>query len=166
VIEKSRHALETLLLHLGVTSRVEVARSDDPEKITLAVTGDSSGLLIGRRGQTLDAIEHIINRIAGRAEDGTPNRIVIDVERYRERRQDYLDALARRLAEKAKHTRRAITLNPMSPRDRRIVHLALQSDPGIETRSQGEGQFRRLLILPVDRSPGGGRPSRPNRTVE
>jgi spoIIIJ-associated protein len=152
--------------HLGVSGRVEVAPSDEPDKVTLAVTGDSSGLLIGRRGQTLDAIEHVINRIAGRSDEGPPSRIVIDVERYRERRQEYLDALARRLAEKAKHTRRVITLNPMSPRDRRIVHLALQSDPAIETRSQGEGQFRKVLILPVDAAPGGGRSSRANRTAD
>jgi spoIIIJ-associated protein len=166
VIEKSRQALQELLVHLGVTCEVE-ARSDDPEQVTLAVTGDSSGLLIGRRGQTLDAIEHVINRIAGRGDDGTPSRIVVDVERYRERRQEYLDALARRLADKAKHSRRVITLNPMSPRDRRIVHLALQSDPAIETRSQGEGQFRKILILPVDRARGGARskPGQP-RTVE
>jgi spoIIIJ-associated protein len=158
VIDKSRQVLRELLAHLTVTCEVEVVRSDDPEKITLAVTGDSGGLLIGRRGQTLDAIEHVINRIAGREADGTPSRIVIDVERYRERREEYLDALARRLADKAKHTQRVITLNPMSPRDRRIVHLALQSDPAIETRSQGEGQFRKILILPVDRSRGGTRP--------
>jgi spoIIIJ-associated protein len=165
-VEKSRHALEELLVHLGVSCRVEVGRSDEPDKIVLAVTGDSGGLLIGRRGQTLDAIEHVINRIAGRSEDGAPSRIVIDVERYRERRQEYLDALARRLAEKAKHTRRVITLNPMSPRDRRIVHLALQSDPGIETRSQGEGQFRKVLILPVEGARGGGRSNRANRSVD
>jgi spoIIIJ-associated protein len=158
VIERSRQTLQELLANLGVTCQVEVARSEDPEKITLAVTGDSTGLLIGRRGQTLDAIEHIVNRIVGRGDDGAPSRIVIDVEGYRERRQEYLDALARRLADKAKHTRRVITLNPMSPRDRRIVHLALQSDPAIETRSQGEGQFRKILILPVDRARGGARP--------
>jgi spoIIIJ-associated protein len=161
-IERSRQSLEDLLAHLGVTCRVEVGPSDEPDKIVLAVTGDSSGLLIGRRGQTLDAIEHVINRMA-RSEDGVPSRIVIDVERYRERRQEYLDALARRLAEKAKHTRRVITLNPMSARDRRIVHLALQSDPAIETRSQGEGPFRKVLILPVEGARGGGRSSRANR---
>lgn len=162
-IERSRQALADLLAHLGVTCRVDVAPTSEPDRITFAVTGDSSGLLIGRRGQTLDALEHLINRIAGRNEDGASSRIVIDVERYRERRQEYLDALARRLAEKAKHTRRVITLNPMSPRDRRIVHLALQSDPGIETRSQGEGQFRKVLILPVDGAHGGGRSDRANR---
>jgi spoIIIJ-associated protein len=165
-IDRSRQALQDLLEHLGVSCRVEVTPSDEPYQVTLAVTGDSSGLLIGRRGQTLDAIEHVINRMTGRSEDGKPSRIVIDVERYRERRQEYLDALAHRLAEKVKHTRRVITLNPMSPRDRRIVHLALQSDPGIETRSEGEGQFRKVLILPVDTARGGGRPSRTNRTLD
>jgi spoIIIJ-associated protein len=93
----------------------------------------------------------MLNRIVGRDGD-VPGRVTIDVERYRERRRQYLETLARRLADKAKQTRRPVTLNPMSPRDRRIVHLALQDDTSIVTRSQGDGHFRRLLILPAERA--------------
>jgi spoIIIJ-associated protein len=133
-----------------VTPTVEVTTGEDPGTIVLQVSGDSSGLLIGRRGQTLEALEYMVNRIIGR--DGeTPVRVMLDVERYRERRREYLDTLAKRLAAKAQQTGRVVTLNPMSPRDRRIVHLALQGDTAVSTRSQGEGHYRKLLIIPADR---------------
>ena len=113
--------------------------------------------MIGRRGQTLDALEYLVNRIVARSEDAPASRIMVDVEGYRERRREYLNELARRLAEKAKQTGRSVTLNPMSPRDRRVVHLALQNDTSVETRSQGQGYYRKMLILPGARR--GNRPS-------
>src|SRR6266404_5505859 len=85
-------------------------------------------------------------------------RVMIDVERYRERRLEHLTQLARRLAEKAKQTGRPVTLNPMSARDRRVVHVTLQGDTAISTRSQGEGHYRKVIILPADRT---RRPPRP-----
>src|SRR4029077_10433030 len=100
-------------------------------------------------------------RMVGR-EDGPPGRAVIDVEHYRERRQEHLIGLARRLAEKAQSEGRPVPLNPMSPRDRRVVHMALQSDAAVTTRSQGEGQFRQVMILPAE---GSQRPSRPRPPV-
>ena len=113
--------------------------------------------MIGRRGQTLDALEYLVNRVVGRDGEGGEGRIMVDVERYRERRREALEQLARRLAEKAKLTGRVVTVNPMSPRDRRIVHLTLQDDSGVATRSQGSGHYRKLLLIP---SAGGRRPER------
>jgi spoIIIJ-associated protein len=156
---RSREVLQGILAHLGVDCRIEAGPGDEGG-LRLALSGDSSGLLIGRRGQTLDAIEYLVNRIVAREEETGGARVGVDVEGYRERRREYLDGLARRLADKAKETGRVITLNPMSPRDRRIVHLALQEDGAVETRSQGEGLFRKLLIVPVDRSRRGPRPER------
>jgi spoIIIJ-associated protein len=149
--ERSRAILAELLALVGVEAEVRTAAASDAGTILLEVSGDSGGLLIGRRGQTLEALEYMLNRIVGRDGD-VPGRVTIDVERYRERRRQYLETLARRLADKAKQTRRPVTLNPMSPRDRRIVHLALQDDTSIVTRSQGDGHFRRLLILPAERA--------------
>jgi len=143
--------LRELLDHLGVECTVAARRGPEAETLILEVSGDGSGLVIGRRGQTLDAIEYMVNRIASRGEE-LASRVTVDVEGYRARRQEYLEALAKRLADKAKHSDRAVTLNPMSPRDRRIVHLALKDDPEVETRSQGEGHYRQLLILPAGRS--------------
>jgi spoIIIJ-associated protein len=158
--ERARAVLAEILSRIGVSCSVEVRPGSEPGVLELEVSGDSSGLLIGRRGQTLDALEYMVNRIAGRAEDSAIPRIGIDVEHYRYRRKQYLETLARRLAEKAKQSGRVVTLNPMSPRDRRIVHLVLQDDGGVATRSEGEGHFRKLTILPADRR----RDARPGRS--
>jgi spoIIIJ-associated protein len=159
---RGREVLDELLVRLGVTCTVDVRVGDGDAAVVLAVKGDSSGLLIGRRGQTLDALEYLVNRIVARGEEPGQGRIVLDVEAYRERRREYLEALAQRLAEKARQTSRVVTLNPMSPRDRRIVHLALRDDPGVETRSQGQGHFRKILIVPAARARRGASPaSRP-----
>ena len=80
-----------------------------------------------------------------------PFRVTIDVERYRERRREYLGALALRVADKVKKTGRAVALNPMNPRDRRIVHLSLQADRAVSTRSHGEGHYRKIVIAPTER---------------
>ena len=163
--ERSKALLLGILSHVGVSCAVSVRAGDEPGILVLDVTGDSGGLLIGRRGQTLDALEYLVNRIAGRHEDGDSGRVTIDVERYRERRREYLTALAFRLADKAKKTGRTVTLNPMNPRDRRVVHVALKDDPAVGTRSEGDGHLRTLAIVPADRR-GGNRQPRPPRPVE
>jgi spoIIIJ-associated protein len=159
-VDRCKAILEQLITHLGVSCSV-AARAGEDGSILLEVSGDAQGLLIGRRGQTLDAIEYIVNRIAGREDRPAAGRIVIDVERYRERRRDHLTTLAERLAGKVRQTGRPVMLNPMSPRDRRIVHLALQQDASVATRSQGEGHFRKILIVPVERSRKTARQPRP-----
>lgn len=156
---RCRTLTSQLLALVGVSCDVKVRPGLEAGEIVLEVTGDSGGLLIGRRGQTLDALEYIVNRMIGRSEDGATARIALDVEGYRERRCEYLRALARRLAEKAIESGRVVTLNPMSPRDRRIVHLALHDDQTVATRSQGEGHYRRMLILPANRPPREARPA-------
>lgn len=134
--------LAEIVRRMGFEARVETAADG-----RLVICGDSSGIVIGRRGQTLDALEYVMNRIASRG-DEQGGRIVVDSEDYRERRRQSLEAMARRLAESARRRGKPVTLSPMSPRDRRIVHLALQGDPSLTTRSTGEGYFRRLVIVP------------------
>lgn len=158
---RCKSSLEGILSHLGVSCSVEIRPDPEPGIVVLDVTGESGGLLIGRRGQTLDALEYLVNRMVGR-DEGSPGRAVIDVEHYRERRQEHLSGMARRLAEKAKQTGHPVTLNPMSPRDRRVVHMALQGDDAVTTRSQGDGQYRQVMILP---SEGARKPSRPGPSV-
>jgi len=145
---RARALVEEILGHLGASCTVAIHEAAEPGSILLAVSGEGSGLIIGRRGQTLDALEYLVNRAVGRDGEGQGNRIIVDVERYRERRREALEQLARRLAEKAKLSGRVVTLNPMSPRDRRIVHLTLQGDPGVATRSQGSGHYRKVLLIP------------------
>jgi spoIIIJ-associated protein len=145
---RAREVLEALLVHLVDGPQVEELRGEDEETIHLSLSAADGGMIIGRRGQTLDALEHLVSRIVFRDDGERGLRIALDVEGYRQRREESLRELAQRLAAKAKETGAVVTLNPMSPRDRRIVHLALQADPDVSTVSQGEGNYRRLLITP------------------
>jgi spoIIIJ-associated protein len=140
--------LERIIAGIAVPSQVE-GRADEGT-IYLNIKGDGSGLLIGRHGQTLDAIQYIVGRIVGK-QLGEKKVIVIDTERYRERRRENLERLSRHMGEKAKSTGRAVSLQPMSASDRRIVHLALKHDREIETRSEGEGGMRSIKIIPRKR---------------
>jgi spoIIIJ-associated protein len=121
----------------------------DRESLELEIRGDGSGILIGRHGQTLDALEYLLNRIvARRIKDAMP--ILLDTEAYRARRRQQLHRMALSMGEQAKREHAAVKLDPMPPRDRRIVHLALKDDPMITTRSAGEGFLRTVEIVPVE----------------
>jgi len=150
--EQAREAtifLERILNLMGEQAVIEPAETDDPETLELNIKGDGSGILIGRHGQTLDAIEYMVNRLLARKiKDAAP--ISIDTESYRARRRRLLQRMALSKGEQAKREHIAVTLDPMPPRDRRIVHLALKDDPMIATRSTGEGFMRAIEILPVD----------------
>jgi spoIIIJ-associated protein len=144
----AKTVLEKILAGIAVPSRVE--GRVDGETIYLDIKGDGTGLLIGRHGQTLDAIQYIVGRIVGK-QLGEKKVIVIDTERYRERRRENLERLSRHIGEKAKSTGRPISLQPMSASDRRIVHLALKHDRDLETRSEGDGNLKSIKIIPRKR---------------
>jgi spoIIIJ-associated protein len=150
--EQAREAatfLERILALMGEQAAIEQAESGDPETLELNIKGDGSGILIGRHGQTLDAIEYLVNRLLARKiRDAAP--ISIDTESYRARRRRLLQRMALSKGEQAKREHVAVALEPMPPRDRRIVHLALKDDPMIATRSTGEGFLRAIEIVPVD----------------
>lgn len=149
--EQSRESLALLsqiLALMGEKTEVRVAASD-AEGIELEVKGDGSGILIGRHGQTLDALEYLINRLlARRFKDAAP--ILIDTESYRARRRQQLERMALSMGEQAKRENKRVTLEPMPPRDRRIIHLALKDDPLVTTRSAGSGYMRALEIVPAE----------------
>jgi spoIIIJ-associated protein len=134
----------------GITVSAKIEGRVEEGTIYLNIKGDGSGLLIGRHGQTLDAIQYIVGRIVGK-QLGEKRMVVIDTERYRERRKENLEQLAQRMGEKAKSTGRPVSLQPMSASDRRIVHLALKHDREIETRSEGEGGMKNIKIIPRKR---------------
>jgi len=149
-VRRARVVIEEILSYLVESPQVlDTGSSTDGGPIQLSLSGSDSGMIIGRRGQTLDALEHLVNRVVFRDDTGHGVRVSLDVEGYRQRRQESLEQLALRLAAKARATGRLVTLNPMSPRDRRIVHLTLQSDPSVNTRSEGEGHYRKLVIVPA-----------------
>lgn len=147
--------LQQILEKMGEQGEVREIEVDE-ETVELEIKGDGSGILIGRHGQTLDALEYIVNRIlARRIKDAAP--ISLETESYRARRRQQLHRMALSMGEKAKREHKAVRLEPMPPRDRRIIHMALKDDPMVTTRSAGEGVMRAIEIVPADGG-GGGRP--------
>ncbi len=148
--QSARKILEDILRLLEMPAAVEYRV--EPERIILNIKGDGSGLLIGRKGQTLDALEYLVNKMVHKDVEGK-KRIIVDTENYRARREESLVQLAQRLGEKAKKLGRPVTISPMNAHDRRIIHLALQEDKSLRTRSTGTGLFRKLIISPEKKSP-------------
>jgi spoIIIJ-associated protein len=142
----ARGALEVVLAALQDASTVSLSEPEENVWM-LSVAGSGTGLVIGRHGQTLDAIEYLLNRIL--AQQGViSRRILLDVEGYRARRQESLEETARRLAARVRESGSPAALSPMSARDRRIVHLTLNDDRDVSTLSEGEGAYRRVVIVP------------------
>jgi len=153
VAEAAKGILETLLARMGVVSVVSQTKSPVergegvPSVITLDVKGEDLGILIGRRGETLASLQHIVRLIvAHQAKARVP--IVIDVEGYKQRRYGALKALALRVAEQVKTRRRPFALEPMPAYERRIIHLTLADNPDVTTESVGEGEARKVVIMP------------------
>jgi len=138
--------LTGLLENMGFPFPVQHKEGED--YILLKIEGDGSGLLIGKGGQTLDAIQYIVNKTVLR-EGQEKKRILLDTENYRKRREESLIELAEKLGEKVKRTRRPATMNPMNAHDRRIIHMVFQNDRQLTTKSRGEGTFRKIVIMPV-----------------
>lgn len=145
-IEKARQFLIELLDKMDVEANVDVERAEEG-LVHMRISGRRMGVVIGRRGQTLDSIQYLVNLVANR-EPGTRARIVLDAEGYREKRAETLTQLAKRLAEKAKSQRRKAALEPMSALERRVVHMALADDKDVETHSEGNEPYRRVVIVP------------------
>ena len=150
---------ETLRL-MGVAAEVVVKPGTDPSEFVLDIRGDSTALLIGRRGQTLEALQHILSRIVAEKLGPDGPQPIVDAEDYRGKRVRSLEDMALRMGEKAKRSRKTQELDALSARDRRVVHLALKDDPWLTTESVGSGAFRRLLIIPEgDRKATGAEPA-------
>ena len=142
----ARELLERVVSALGVDARVDVAEAD--EEVVATVTGGDLGVLIGRHGQMIDALQYLANAMAHRSVGDDRRRIVVDAAGYRARRSATLETLARRCAEQASATGRRVELEPMSAVERRIVHEALKDDPEVETASEGVEPNRFVVVLP------------------
>ncbi|MBX0328087.1 KH domain-containing protein [Oscillochloris sp. ZM17-4] len=146
--------LERMDIHAYVTavlSRVPGQKGDIEETVTLHVEGadeEAMGLMIGRRGETLRSLQFLLNLLVSRRVQKWP-QVVVDVGNYRQRRQESLEGLARRMAERVRQTGRPLMLEPMAAYERRIVHLALREDKSIYTESSGEGENRKIVIYPA-----------------
>jgi len=145
---RAKQFLEGLLARMDISCPVELEETAD--SIVLNIRGDGGGLLIGRRGQNLDAIQFLVNKAVNR--DPESRKIInVDTESYRKRREESLVALAKKIGDKVKKTRKAVSLSHMNAHDRRIIHLALQEDTELVTKSKGESDFRKIVIMPARR---------------
>ena len=121
---------------------------DEEGALSINMEGSNMGILIGKRGQTLDSLQYLTNRVANKMQDGYV-RVKLDTEDYRRRRKETLENLAKNIASKVKRTRKTVSLEPMNPYERRIIHSALQSDPAVATHSEGEEPYRRVVVTLV-----------------
>jgi spoIIIJ-associated protein len=152
-VEVAKKVLENLLKLMGVQASLKIETSlmvnDDAEDnpVVLNITGEDSGNLIGRRGQTIDSIQYLVRLITSKqTKSKTP--IIIDVQDYKRRRYDDLRTLALNVASQVKVQKTSIRLEPMSPFERRIIHMALANDPDVATESIGEGESRKVVVYP------------------
>jgi spoIIIJ-associated protein len=147
--QRAKNILSKILEHVQLPTVVEAESRDN--QITLNIISNGSGLLIGKRGKTLQALQYLVGKILQR-EMGEAVSVVVDTENYRSKRESGLLELAQQLSEKVKKARRPLTTGPLNAHDRRVVHLALKEDQEIRTKSKGEGNLRKVVIYPVKKS--------------
>ncbi|PWJ46830.1 RNA-binding cell elongation regulator Jag/EloR [Faecalicatena contorta] len=135
-----RDTLKAMGMSVELTSKI-----DSDGAFSVEMKGDNMGILIGKRGQTLDSLQYLANRVANKYQDGYV-RVKLDTENYRSRREETLKNLAKNIAYKVKRSRRPVSLEPMNPYERRIIHAALQSDPYVTTHSEGEEPYRKVVV--------------------
>ncbi len=135
-----RDVLKTMGMEVTLSSEV-----DEDGALAINMEGDNMGILIGKRGQTLDSLQYLTNRVANKMQEGYV-RVKLDTENYRQRRKDTLENLAKNIAHKVKRTKKAVSLEPMNPYERRIIHSALQGDKYVSTHSEGEEPYRRVVV--------------------
>ena len=140
VEEFVQDTLKAMNMDVEITSSI-----DEDGALCVDMKGEHMGILIGKRGQTLDALQYLANRVANKHQDGYV-RVKLDTENYRARREETLKHLAKNIAHKVKRNRRPVALEPMNPYERRIIHSALQSDPYVTTHSEGEEPYRKVVV--------------------
>lgn len=132
----------------AITTDAKIAVEEDSDRIMFNVVGGNAAILIGKRGQTLEAIQSLVEKVVNKHNHNNRIRVEVDIQGYLETRRVKLERMAARLAEKSKRIRKPISLGQMSAHDRRIIHLALKDDPEVKTKSRGEGYLRKLVIFP------------------
>ena len=133
-------------MELTVKLDVNVEDQDNEQTINIDIVGEDMGVLIGKRGQTLDSLQYLTSLIVNKESDDKFSRVRLDTENYRERRQQTLENLAKNIAKKVKRIKKPVALEPMNPYERRIIHSALQNDRYVTTHSEGEEPYRRVVV--------------------
>ena len=145
VADKAKEFLKEVFDAMNIVVVIDVKYDEENRNIDIELSGDEMGVLIGKRGQTLDSLQYLVSLVVDKDEDEYI-RVKVDTEDYRKRRKETLENLAKNIAYKVKRTKRPVSLEPMNPYERRIIHSALQNDKYVTTHSEGEEPFRRVVV--------------------
>jgi len=151
VSSEAESFLKGLFATIGIELQTRTVEEDD--KIYIEIISDSAGLIIGKRGKTLESLQLLVNIIVNKKGEKW-RKVILDIENYRDKREATLRELAQKVARKVKKTGRSQYLEPMNPFERRVIHMTLQSDPHVETRSEGNGNLKRVKVYLKRRKPG------------
>ncbi len=145
VEDSAKNFLNDVFAAMDMSVVIDVKYDENEKEMDIDLSGDDMGVLIGKRGQTLDSLQYLVSLVVNK-ESQDYIRVKVDTENYRERRKETLENLAKNIAYKVKRTRRTVALEPMNPYERRIIHSALQNDKYVTTHSEGEEPFRKVVI--------------------
>jgi spoIIIJ-associated protein len=145
VEEKAKVFLTDVFKAMNMEVDVDVKYNESDKSLDIDLNGDEMGILIGKRGQTLDSLQYLVSLVVNK-DSADYIRVKVDIENYRERRKETLENLAKNIAYKVKRTKRPVSLEPMNPYERRIIHSALQNDKYVTTHSEGDEPFRRVVV--------------------
>jgi len=144
-VDIAKDFLKEVFEAMNMTVVIEVKYNEEEKTMDIDLSGDEMGVLIGKRGQTLDSLQYLVSLVVNKdSEDYI--RVKVDTENYRQRRKDTLENLAKNISYKVKRTKRAVSLEPMNPYERRIIHSALQNDKYVTTHSEGEEPYRHVVV--------------------
>ena len=152
--DKALGFVADVLAQMGMDAHVDLLEpeeGDSPDEVRLEIEGEDSGRIIGKKGLVLGALQYLANRVVNRPGQARRRHVLVDAEGYQERRDETLAAMAHRLGQKAVDEGKIITFEPMNAKERRVVHMALAKFAGVVTTSDGEGEARRVQIIPVRR---------------
>ena len=144
-VDNIREFLKNVFSAMNMEVTIDIKKAEDDKVYEVELSGKEMGLLIGKRGQTLDSLQYLTNLAVNKHSDGYI-KVQLDTEDYRQRRKDTLENLAKNIAYKVKRTKRPVSLEPMNPFERRVIHSALQGDRYVETHSEGEEPFRHVVV--------------------
>ena len=145
VDETVKEFLNKVFAAMNLTVVINIKYDEENATMDIDLSGDEMGVLIGKRGATLDSLQYLVSLVANKESDNYI-RVKVDTENYRQRRKDTLENLAKNISYKVKRTKRSVSLEPMNPYERRIIHSALQNDKFVTTHSEGEEPFRRVVV--------------------
>ncbi|MDD6202204.1 MAG: protein jag [Lachnospiraceae bacterium] len=143
--DKAKIFLDDVFSAMNMNVVIDASYNEEEKELSIDLSGDDMGVLIGKRGQTLDSLQYLVSLVVNKETDDYI-RVKVDTENYRKRRQDTLENLAKNIAFKVKRTKRAVSLEPMNPYERRVIHSSLQNDKFVTTHSEGEEPYRHVVV--------------------